>query len=238
MPKHKIVGDPDGLHDLIELKRPAPERKLALGLDLGTTTGYSFCWFDPQKPWVPLHNTIHYGQLDLSVGDYDSGAIRFVRFRQFLDAFDPDIAFFEDVHGAVSPGSFGPHPTVQQVVARVARPIELLGSLKCTLGTWCEDRNVPCKGFAISAIKKRATGKGNANKEMVIAGANSEFDAGLEVEDYDKTGMDNIADSLYCLVLGLEQYSRGVPTVAEDQKTPHAPVRKRPASIRPRGAGA
>ena len=233
MAKNKILKDPDNLHEQIDLKRPSPDRKLALGLDLGTTTGYSYCWFDPVKPWLPIADQVFYGQLDLSVGDYDSGAIRFVRFRQFLAAFDPDIVFFEDVHGGgQAVGNFGPHPTPMQVVARVARPIEFLGSLKCTLGTWCEDRNIPNKGFSIQAIKKRATNKGNANKEMIIEAANAEFAAGLEVVDYAKLGNDNIADSIYTLVLGLEQYSRGVPTVAEDAMPERSITRKRPNAAR------
>lgn len=236
MPKNKIVGDPDGFRERIGLKRPEPELKLGLGLDLGTTTGYSYAWFDPDKPWMPSEGTIHYGQLDLSVGDYDSGALRFVRFKKFLQAFDPDILFFEDVHGAVNVGNFGPRPSVMQVVARVARPIEFFGSLKGTLGSWCEARNVPCKGYAIQHIKKRATGLGNANKEAVIKAANEEFDAGLETENYDKLGNDNIADSLYCLVLGLEQYSRGVPTAAEDADVGFAPAVKRKKKKRPNAA--
>jgi hypothetical protein len=227
MPKHKIAKDPDNLLELIDFKRPAPELKLGLGLDLGSTTGYSYTWFDPPRPWVPEARPIYGGQLDLTVGDYDSGAIRFVRFRQFLTAFDPDIVFFEDAQ-YFTKENFGPRPTVHQVVARTARPIELLGSFKCTLATWCEERNIPCVGYKIQAIKKRATGKGNANKEMIIQAANEEFGVGLEVEDYEKTGVDNIADSLYALVLGLESYSRGVPTVAEDEKEDPRPARKWP----------
>jgi hypothetical protein len=208
MPRHKLVKDPANFHLQFDLKQPLPGLKLALGVDLGTTTGISFTYFDPTQAWLPGERTIYSGQLDLSVGDFDSGAIRYVRLRQFLAKIDPDLVMFEDAQ-YYTKENFGPKPTVHQVIARTARPIELLGSLKATLGTWCEERNIPCVGFPIQAIKKRATSKGNANKEMVIRAANEEFGSGLEVEDYEKTGVDNLADSLYCLVLGLEMYSQG-----------------------------
>jgi hypothetical protein len=208
MPRHKLVKDPANFHLQFDLKRTPPDLKLALGVDIGTMTGISFTYFDPSRAWLPGERPIYSGQLDLSVGDFDSGAIRYVRLRQFLTKIDPDLVVFEDAQ-YYTKENFGPKPTVHQVIARTARPIELLGSLKATLGTWCEERNVPCVGFSIQAIKKRATHHGNANKEMVIQAANDEFGSGLEVEDYDKTGVDNVADSLYCLVLGLEMYSQG-----------------------------
>jgi Holliday junction resolvasome RuvABC endonuclease subunit len=232
MPKHKILRDPDNLHGQIDLKKPSPEVKLALGLDLGTISGIAGAWFDPDRPWIPGERPVYLGQLDLSLGDYDSGVTRFIRLNRFLKAFDPDIVFFEDVifvgtnetyHGAVS---------MTAIIARAARPIELFGSFKATVGTYCEERNVPCKGFTIQAIKKRATGKGNANKAMVIEAANEEFGAGLQVEDYDKLGTDNIADALFCLALGLEQYGRGVPSAAEDDREGRVVIRKRPAAAR------
>jgi hypothetical protein len=224
MPKHKILKDPDDLADRIGLKSRAPELKLGLGLDLGTTTGYACTWFSPRAAWVPAARPVYAGQLDLSVGDYDSGALRFVRLFQFLEVFAADVVFFEDVHGAVSPGSFGPHPTVAQVVNRVARPIELIGSFKGVVALHCELRNVPCKGFPLATVKKRATGVGNANKIQVILAANEEFGTGLDPEGYENTGVDNIADALFCLALGLEQYSRGIPAVAAD---PYPALRKR-----------
>lgn len=207
--RHKLVKDPDNFHIQFDLKRPLPNLKLALGVDLGTTTGISFTYFDPFKAWLPGERIIYSGQLDLSLGDYDSGAIRHIKLGQFLEVIDPDLVMLENV-AYFTKENFGPRPTVHQVIARTARPIEVLGQLKDTVSTWCELRNVPCVGFSIQAIKKRATGKGNANKEMVIQAANDEFGSGLQVEDYDKTGVDNIADSLYCLVLGLEMYSHGM----------------------------
>jgi hypothetical protein len=208
MPRRNLIKDPDNLQAQLGLKRPSPGLKLALGIDIGTLTGVSLTYFDPAVAWLPGERPIYSGQLDLSVGDFDSGAIRYVRLRQFLTKIDPDLVMFEDA-AYFTKENFGPKPTVHQVIARTARPIELLGSLKATIGTWCEERDIPCVGFSIQAIKKRATAKGNANKEMVIRAANEEFGSGLEVEDYEKTGVDNIADSLYCLVLGLEMYSQG-----------------------------
>jgi hypothetical protein len=213
--KRRLVRDPEDTIFRLGVRRPLPDLKLAAGLDLGTTCGLAYSWFDPHEPWSAETAGIWSGQLDLSVGDYDSGAIRFVRMRQFLMVLDPDIVFFEDAQYHTKE-SFGSRPTVHQVIARTARPIELLGSFKATLATWCEQRNVPCVGFPIQTIKKRATGLGNAGKGAVIAAANKEFGLDLEVDDYDKLGTDNIADALYCLALGLEQYSRGIPGRGEN----------------------
>jgi Holliday junction resolvasome RuvABC endonuclease subunit len=209
MAKHKILRDPDNLHAQLDLKRPDPGMKLALGLDLGSNCGIAYTWFAPGAPWLAGARPIYGGQLDLSAGDHDSGAIRFVRLRQFLTGLDPDLVALEDA-AYFTKENFGPRPTVHQVIARTARAIELLGSFKCTIATWCEERNVPCIGYPIGTIKRRATGLGNANKEAVIAAANAEFGLDLAVADYDKLGTDNIADAIYVLALVLEQYSRGV----------------------------
>ncbi len=209
MAKHKITKEPENFWLQFDMKRPLPEQKLALGIDIGTTSGYSFTYFDPGKPWRPGERPIYSGQLDLSLGDYDSGATRSIKLGQFLEVINPDLVTMENV-AYYTKENFGPKPTVHQVIARTSRAIEVLGSLKETISTWCELHNVPCIGFSIQAIKKRATHKGNANKEMVIQAANEEFGSGLDIADYEKTGVDNIADSLYCLVLGLEQYARGM----------------------------
>jgi Holliday junction resolvasome RuvABC endonuclease subunit len=146
----------------------------------------------------------HMGQWDLSAGPYDSGAIRFLRLRHFLHATRPDAVFYEDV-------KFDP-PGVSKmnagaVLARVATASEFLGALKATVCTWCEEHAVPCTGFKIGTIKKRATGRGNANKEDMIRACNELFGSSLEVEGYESSGTDNIADSAFVCLLGLEQYA-------------------------------
>jgi Holliday junction resolvasome RuvABC endonuclease subunit len=96
------------------------------------------------------------------------------------------------------------------ILARAATSAELIGAYKTTVCTWCEEHNVPCTGFPIGTIKKRATGRGNANKEEMIRAANETFGLGLAVEGYESTGVDNIADAIWVCLLGMENYGAGL----------------------------
>lgn len=44
------------------------------------------------------------------------------------------------------------------------------GGLLGTLTAWCEENKIPYEGVPVGTIKKYATGKGNASKEMMIEG--------------------------------------------------------------------
>jgi hypothetical protein len=208
MPKFQIQRDP---RLFARNWRPVEDTslRLALGLDLGTTTGYAYTYFVPGEPYEIGMHTTAFGQWDLSAGPYDSGAIRFVRLRQFLAVVRPDIVFYEDVKytPAESPNLINLHA----IIARAARPMEFIGALKETVGSWCESHDIPCEGVPIGAIKKRATGHGNANKEAVIDACNEAFKADLDPESYEASGADNVADACFCLLLGIESYSMGVP---------------------------
>ena len=37
------------------------------------------------------------------------------------------------------------------------------------LSAWCEQRQIPYQGVPVGTIKKHATGKGNANKDAMLA---------------------------------------------------------------------
>lgn len=207
MPKINQVKDPA----FFEVTKPdrAPS-KLVLGMDLGTSTGYCYSHFSPgMEPAKSIFPT-HMGQWDLSAGPYDSGAIRFVRLRHFLSALKPDLIFYEDVKnvaGMPKPNKFN----LTAIMARAATSAELLGAFRATVCTWAEENGVPCTGFGVGVIKKRATGKGNSGKEGVIAACNELFGSELPVEGYETSGVDNIADSAFVLLLGLEQYGAGIP---------------------------
>lgn len=204
MAKVRIERDPRAL----TLRLPErDEKKRVLGLDLATTTGYTFVHHRVGDPVELAHLELFAGQLDLAALAYDSGAIRFVRLRQFLAVLDPDLVVYESVKN--NPPDIN-KANARAVLSRVATAAELLGAFKATVCTWCEERDVPCTGFSIQAIKKRATGRGNANKENMIRSTNETFGLGLEVENYELTGTDNIADSVWVCVLGLEQYGNGL----------------------------
>jgi hypothetical protein len=208
MPKFQLVRDP---RLFLKHWKPVedPGLRLALGLDLATTTGYAYTYFVPGEPYEIGGDTTGFGQWDLSAGPYDSGAIRFVRLRQFLAVVRPAIVFYED--SKYVPAEKPNLINMTAILARAARSIGLLDAFKAAVGSWCEAHDVPCQGIPIGAIKKRATGRGNADKPAVIEACNALFHAGLEVEGYESSGVDNVADACFCLLLGIEGYSMGVP---------------------------
>jgi hypothetical protein len=211
MPKFLIQRDPR-LFDRDWKPVEDPGLRLALGLDLATTTGYAFTYFVPGEPYEIGAHTTGFGQWDLSAGTYDSGAIRFVRLAQFLAVIRPNIVFFEEVKTV--PIEKPTLINLTAILARVARPLQLQGAFMSTVGKWCEEHDIPCQGIPIGAIKKRATGRGNADKVAVIDACNALFQAGLDPEGYENSGVDNVADACFCMLLGIESYSMGVPEEA------------------------
>lgn len=112
-----------------------------LALDLGTSTG--FC-LGTQRSNVS-------GTQNFKPGRYDGGGIRFVRFRKWLNelkaAYPIDHVVYEEVRR--HNGTDAAH---------------VYGGLMATLTAWCEENSVPYEGVPVGAIKKWATGKGNADK--------------------------------------------------------------------------
>lgn len=184
------------------------DMKRCAGVDLGTSCGIAFADFKPGQPIVDV--PIMLGQWDLSIGPYDSGILRLVRLKQFLTILQPDLVTYEEVKFTPGQELLKKRQSAAAIVARVSTAAEFLGALKATLGIWCEERNVPAHGLGISAIKKYATGKGNASKVQMIEAANEQMGLGFSTEDYEKTGSDNICDAAFCCKMGLEAYSEGM----------------------------
>ena len=116
-------------------------------LDLGTTTGWAL---------GPPDGSIVSGTAGFRGGRYEGGGMRFLRFRNWLDAFEvpgttPDLVVFEEVRRHL--GTDAAH---------------VYGGLLATLAAWCESRIIPYQGVPVGAVKKHATGKGNASKQAVI----------------------------------------------------------------------
>ena len=61
------------------------------------------------------------------------------------------------------------------------------------------------------AHKRRATGRGNANKAAIIKACNSLFGTKFDPEKYESSGEDNIADSAFVCLLTCEEYAAGLP---------------------------
>ncbi len=187
-------------------KKP-PETKRAVGLDLGTNCGVAFADFVPGAPLVDV--TVYIDQWDLAIGQYDSNALRLVRLKQFLSILAPDLVAMEDVKYDAPVEQFKGKP-LGMLVARIVPTAEFLGSLKATVATWAEEREIPCQGLQIGNIKKFATGKGNANKLDMIKACNTRFGTSLPTENYENTGVDNMADAAFILQMLIENYSAGV----------------------------
>jgi hypothetical protein len=211
--KRNSLRDPLLIRELVQQRPPKP---LALGLDLGTSTGAAFAFFDPRDPQLKLEQ-LWLGQFDLGSAPYESGAIRFVRLRQMLQEINPSIIFYELVR-ATPPQTPGKMMSPAQILGRAAPAMELIGAYRATVVTYAEEQDIPCVGLGIGEIKKFATGKGNVDKTAMILAANAQYGAELEVEGYEASGTDNIADAVHCLALGLSQYAKGCTYVQQDER--------------------
>lgn len=117
-----------------------------LALDLGTTTG--FCVGDRRDALLS-------GTWVFKPQRFESGGMRYVRFRRQLDELRVTMQlsqiYFEEVRA---------HKGVDAA--------HVYGGLMATLMAWCEDNAMPCQGVPVGTIKKYATGKGNAPKAAMI----------------------------------------------------------------------
>ena len=134
--------------------------------------------------------------------------MRIVRLKQFLTATQPDYILYEDVKFV---GSHEPGATATAILARAASSLELIGALRAAVVEWAHHRSVPCQGIPIGALKRRATGKGNANKEQMIEACNRLYGTDMDPDTYKETGADNIADAAHLLSIAVEQCVDGLP---------------------------
>ena len=118
-----------------------------LALDLGSHCGFA----------VFRNGEIISGTKKLRIDKRKFGG-RFLEFRnwlmQMIATHDIREIYFERVFGHV--GTEAAH---------------IYGGFMYTLATVCLEKNIPCMGFTVQAIKKFMTEKGNANKEEMIAAA-------------------------------------------------------------------
>lgn len=120
---------------------------IRLALDLGTNTGWA-----TTRDGVTVSGTASF-----KVGRYEGGGMRYLRFQRWLDemaAHGLDSIWFEEVRRHA--GTDAAH---------------VYGGLLATLTAWCEHRGIPYSGVPVGSIKRHATGKGNANKDAMIAAA-------------------------------------------------------------------
>jgi len=158
---------------------PAPAAKATptipsiLALDLGTSMGWA----------LRLGTDSHSGTVSFRPSRYDGGGMRYLRFRHWLDQLAvecalPEAVYFEEVrrHAATDAA-------------------HIYGGLLATLTSWCEQRRIPYQGVPVGTIKRHTTGKGNADKQAVIAAVRAR---GYSPAD------DNEADAIAILLWAIE----------------------------------
>lgn len=145
-----------------------------LTLDLGTTTGWALRSTD---------GAIASGTKSFNHQRFEGGGMRFLRFKRWLSevkAASGEIhaVYFEEVRR---------HVGVDAAHA--------YGGFMAHLTAWCEHHNIPYSGVPVGTIKKHATGKGNANKDLMIQAAQKRGYAPAD---------DNEADALALLHWSME----------------------------------
>ncbi|HEV7266512.1 MAG TPA: hypothetical protein VGN83_16555 [Falsiroseomonas sp.] len=131
---------------------PAPIVGLAhhavLALDLGTTTGWALRSRD---------GGITSGTMSFKPSRFEGGGMRFLRFRGWL-------AEIAALSGGITRIAF------EEVRRHVSTDSShVYAGFLATLTAWCEQADVAYEGVPVGTIKRFATGRGNADKEAMIA---------------------------------------------------------------------
>jgi len=118
-----------------------------LALDLGTRTG----WAMSAGAGMPILS----GVQSFATGRFDGGGMRYLRFQRWLD-------------------EIGPHTISEIAFEEVRRhagtdAAQVYGGLMATLTAWAELHHLPYQGIPVGTIKRHATGRGNANKDAMMA---------------------------------------------------------------------
>jgi hypothetical protein len=145
-----------------------------LALDLGSTTG----WAVRNSRCRILHGTA-----DFRPSRYEGGGMRYLRFGKWLDhtleiTGGINAVYFEEVRRHIGTDAAHVH-----------------GGLLATLTAWCEGQSIPYSGVPVGTWKRHACGKGNADKQAVIAAMR---ERGFDPAD------DNEADAIAILLWALE----------------------------------
>ena len=145
-----------------------------LALDLGTTTGWAV---------RTSRCRIVHGTAEFRPSRFEGGGMRYLRFGKWLDqtldvSGGIDVVHFEEVRRHLGTDAAHVH-----------------GGLLATLTSWCEQHSLPYQGVPVGTWKKHTCGKGNADKQAVMAAMRQR---GFEPAD------DNEADAIAILLWALE----------------------------------
>lgn len=138
---------------------------IVLAIDPGTACGWAVL-----RAEAPA--SAAWGTWDLRPRRHESSGMRFVKLRASLC----------DLLNSLAPVS----PLVAyEEVARHAgtHAAHVYAGIVSTLQVACEDRGLEYIGIPVGRVKKCATGKGNSNKDAMLAAARARFGAGVETHD-------------------------------------------------------
>ena len=133
---------------LPDSQRRKIHRSTLLAIDLGLNTGWAL---------RDASGLITSGCRGFKPGRFEGGGMPLLRFAAWLDELHRITSglsrvYFEEVRA--HKGTAAAHT---------------YGAFLGQLTVWCERQYVPYQGVPVATIKKHATGKGNASKELVIA---------------------------------------------------------------------
>lgn len=157
-----------------------------LCLDLGTSTGWAL---------LNEYGSIASGTAQFKPRRFEGGGMRYLRFKRWLTetknvSGQIDAVYFEEVRR---------HVGVDAAHA--------YGGFLAHLTAWCEHHAIPYEGVPVGTIKRFIAGKGNADKDAVIAAIKAR---GHTPED------DNEADALAILYWAKQQHEEQRGAIAKN----------------------
>ena len=157
------------------------QKRTALGIDPGSQCGWALMHEGP-KLWAS--GTWH---LRTSGEAEGMGGLRLqARLERVFEMQRPDLVAYEKV---VKHGKFDG-----------TRAAHIYGGLVMVLTTVCENYQIPYSSFPVGTIKRFATGKGNASKDMMVQYANKRFNGDFGEDE---------ADAIYIAALALWHLRNG-----------------------------
>jgi crossover junction endodeoxyribonuclease RuvC len=163
---------------VVALASGDPSGRAILALDLGQKTGWAARDVD---------GAITSGTAEFKPGRFEGGGMVYLRFRAWLQEVD-------ETAGGVGAVYF------EEVAAhRGVAAAHAYGGFLAHLTAWAEATRTPYRGVPVGTIKRHVTGRGNADKEAVIAAVRA---LGFDPAD------DNEADALALLEWALKTGGR------------------------------
>lgn len=151
-----------------------------LAIDIGTTTGWARCSRDGK---------VAGGSEKFAPKRLEAAGQRWLKFRAFLNeqrqhAGEIHAIYFEEVMM---------HGTKQQPNTIAAH---VYGGFLACLEMWCAANNVPLRPVGVGVVKKHWTGKGNADKDAMIATARAKGFAPIDSNHADALAILSLARSI------------------------------------------